>query len=52
MFPWVLEIMGYVCIFPLLRIIIISVEPGLILPHKYGRICGGAGRGNDKGLSG
>ena len=28
-FPWMFEIIGYVCMFPLLRIIIISMDPGL-----------------------
>ena len=28
-FPWVFEIMGHVCTFPLLRIIVISMDPGL-----------------------
>ena len=30
-----------VCVFPLLRIIIISVVPGLLSPHKHICVCGG-----------
>ena len=40
-FPWMFEIMGYECIFPLLRIIIISMDPGLLSPHKHVCVCGG-----------